>query len=223
MDTHSADSSLDSDGGVSSTSAHRDYLGSPDTTGMTARAAAKAERRVELLRCAADIMARKGFHQMRLEDLGEAVGISGPAVYRHFSSKEEILTELMTGISEHLLQQARLIVDGIGDARERLIVLIDFHVDFALSRPELIRLHNRELFRMGEQGRGRVRAAQGEYLKMFATSLAQFDPKYRGRAGRVTAQLVLGLINSSELTRGWAPPALQRRAATMAARAAVGV
>lgn len=199
------------------------YLAEPATEGLSARAAAKEQRRVELLRAAATIMANKGFHGTRLEEVGHAVGVSGPAVYRHFSGKEEILTELMTGISEHLLSEARKIVDGLEDPRERLAVLIDFQVDFALSQPELIRLHNRELFRMGEEGRGRVRSAQGSYLKMFAEVLGEMDPRYKGEAGCITAQLVMGMINSSELTHSWAPTALVRRQTAAAARAAVGL
>ena len=184
---------------------------------------AKEQRRVELLRAAATIMANKGFHGTRLEEVGHAVGVSGPAVYRYFSGKEEILTELMTGISEHLLFEARKIVDGLEDPRERLAVLIDFQVDFALSQPELIRLHNRELFRMGEEGRGRVRSAQGSYLKLFAEALEEMDARYKEEAGRITAQLVMGMINSSELTRGWASVALVRRQTVAAARATVGL
>lgn len=199
------------------------YLDDPNTEGLSPRAAAKEQRRVELLRAAASIMADKGFHGTRLEEVGEAVGISGPGVYRHFSGKAEILTELMTGISEYMLSEAQGIVEGLVDPRERLVVLIDFQVDFALSRPELIRLHNRELFRMGEEGRGRVRSVQGRYLKLLAESLAQMDPRYKGEAGRITAQLLVGMINSSELTRGWASTALVRRQTLAAARAAVGL
>ena len=83
------------------------YLAEPEVTGLTQRQAAKAKRRMELLRAAAKIMADKGFHAMRLEDLGEAAGISGPAVYRYFSSKEEILTDLSPTLESYvgLLQQ----------------------------------------------------------------------------------------------------------------------
>ncbi|WP_408925311.1 TetR/AcrR family transcriptional regulator [Corynebacterium sp. YSMAA1_1_F7] len=199
------------------------YLAEPNTEGLSARAAAKEHRRVELLRAAARIMANKGFHGTSLEEVGEAAGISGPAVYRHFPGKEEILTELMTGISEHMLSEAQKIVDGLTDPRERLAVLIDFQVDFALSQPELIRLHNRELFRMGEAGRGCVRSVQGSYLKLFAEALAKMDSHYQGEAGRITAQLVVGMINSSEVIRGWASTALARRQMLAAARAAVGL
>lgn len=199
------------------------YLADPDVTGLSTRAAAKAQRRVELLRASAEIMADKGFHAMRLEDLGEAVGISGPAVYRHFSNKEEILTELMLGISQHLYEQSQEVLVGIDDPRERLEILIDFHVSFALERTDLIRLHNRELFRMSEEGRGMVRTAQGHYLGLWARALEDFNPTFAGESGRITAQLTIGLINAVEHLAGRVAPALLRRQLVLSARSTLGL
>ncbi len=68
-----------------------------------------------------------------------------------------------------------------------------------------------------------MRSVQGSYLKLFAEALAKMDSHYRGEAGRITAQLVVGMINSSEVIRGWASTALARRQMLAAARAAVGL
>ncbi|HIW95116.1 MAG TPA: TetR/AcrR family transcriptional regulator [Candidatus Corynebacterium gallistercoris] len=199
------------------------YPSLPDVTGMSQRAAAKAQRRVELLNAAAAIMAAKGFHGTRLEDIGEAVGISGPAVYRHFPSKEVILEELLTGISEHLLAESKQMLAGIDDPRDQLEILIDFHVNFAITKSELIRLHQRELFRLDATGLERVRTAQGRYLRLWAKALQNFDASFQAEAGRITAQLVTGMINASQNTSKWAGEALLRRQMTLCARAAVGL
>ena len=58
---------------------------------------------------------------------------------------------------------------------------------------------------------------------MFAEALEEMDARYKEEAGRITAQLVMGMINSSELTRGWASVALVRRQTVAAARATVGL
>lgn len=76
----------------------------------TVREQRKAERRQQLLDAAASLFAERGFTSVRLEDLGAAVGISGPAVYRHFPNKEAVLVELMVGISEYLLDGGREVV-----------------------------------------------------------------------------------------------------------------
>ena len=72
-----------------------------DTRAPTSREVKKAERRAELLAAAATLFADRGFAGVRLEDLGAAVGISGPAVYRHFPNKEAVLVELLVRSEEH--------------------------------------------------------------------------------------------------------------------------
>jgi AcrR family transcriptional regulator len=187
------------------------------------RAAAKERRRRQLLTAAATIMADRGFHAMRLEDLGEAVGISGPAVYRHFSSKQDILTELLTEVSEGLLTSARKVIDSVEDPVQQIEQLIDVHVDFALAEPELIRLHNRELYRIDDDNLRRVRAAQGHYLGLWATALAEFDHSFVGEAGRAAAQMVAGLLNSTESSRRRWDAGELREVMVRLARGAVGL
>ena len=173
------------------------YLAEPATEELSARAAAKEQRRVELLRAAAEIMSDKGFHGTRLEEVGHAVGVSGPAVYRHFSGKEEILTELMTGISEHLLSEARRIVDGLVDPRERLAVLIDFQVDFALDNPALITVQDRDLGALSDADARQVRQLQRRYVEEWVAVLSRLDPGATTAACRARAHAVFGLINST--------------------------
>src|ERR1700712_1502436 len=60
-------------------------------------------RRAQILAVAAQLFAKHGFHGVTIADLGAAVGVSGPALYRHFPSKEALLAEMLVGISEHLL------------------------------------------------------------------------------------------------------------------------
>ena len=97
---------------------------------------------------------------MRLEDIGAAAGVSGPAIYRQFPNKESLLVELLVGISTRLLDGARE-VDG---PRTRcraaaLNGLIDFHLDFALGEPDLIRIQDRDLANLPAAAERQVRQA----------------------------------------------------------------
>src|SRR6188508_2678173 len=97
----------------------------------TPRSRAKAHRRRQLLAAAAALIAERGFASVRLEDLGAAVGISGPAVYRHFPNKDALLAELLVGISHHLLAGGTDVLDRTDDAHRALAELVEFHLDFA--------------------------------------------------------------------------------------------
>jgi AcrR family transcriptional regulator len=55
----------------------------------------RANRRDTILAAAAEHFARKGFVATGIDEIGTAAGISGPGVYRYFSSKDEILKSLI--------------------------------------------------------------------------------------------------------------------------------
>ena len=97
-------------------------------------AAGGTTRREQILQVAATLFARHGFHGVSIAELGAAVGVSGPALYRHFPGKEALLAEMLVGISEYLLDcgRARARTDDPGQA---LTELVEFHVDFALQHP----------------------------------------------------------------------------------------
>ena len=64
-------------------------------------------RRQQILDIAADLFAQRGFHGVSVADLGAACGISGPALYKHFPSKDAVLAEMLVSISEELLSVGR--------------------------------------------------------------------------------------------------------------------
>ncbi len=99
------------------------------------RSQLKSDRRLQLLSAAERLFAERGFLAVRLEDIGAAAGVSGPAIYRHFPNKESMLVELLVGISARLLAGAREVTAQSDDAGAALDGLINFHLDFALSEP----------------------------------------------------------------------------------------
>src|SRR5438128_9902307 len=98
---------------------------------------AKASRREQILAAAAELFARHGFHGVGIDDIGAAVGISGPALYRHFRSKDAMLGEMLGSVSEHLLAEGQATVEAADDPDKALLQLVRFHVDFALDNPAL--------------------------------------------------------------------------------------
>lgn len=81
----------------------------PAATPGTSRDRAKAERRTALLAAAARLFAERGFDGVTLEDIGAAVGVSGPAVYRHVAGKQALLGAILVDVSERLLAGGRAV------------------------------------------------------------------------------------------------------------------
>jgi len=174
---------------------HRDPTGA--ATAPTERDRAKAERQDALLRGAARLFAAGGFDGVSLEDLGSAVGITGPAVYRHFASKRALLGAILLRASEDLLAGGRHVLEGATDAGAQLRRLVDFHVEFALADADVIRVQDRELAHLSDDDRHRVRRLQREYVDLWIDVLQRVHPG-RDRADlRVRAHAGFGLINST--------------------------
>jgi AcrR family transcriptional regulator len=176
----------------------------------TRRSMQKADRRRQLLRAGAELIAERGFPGVRLEDLGAAVGISGPAVYRHFASKEALLVEIMVGISDRLLRGGHAVVVGASTPDRALHGLVDFHLDFAFGEPELIRVQDRDLTALPADALHRVRQTQRTYVELWVTVLCAVRPGLAEDDARVQAHAVFGLINSTPYSAAAAPPGRSR-------------
>ncbi|TFD88448.1 TetR/AcrR family transcriptional regulator [Cryobacterium psychrotolerans] len=163
----------------------------------TPRSLAKADRREALLAAAASLFARSGFNGASIEDLGTAAGVSGPAVYRHFSGKQAVLAALLVGASEDLVAGGRAVAGAHPDAAAALAALVRFHVDFALSNPDVIRVQDRDLDSLAEADRHRVRALQRAYVELWVQVLGRVHPGVDTALLRIRAHATFGLINST--------------------------
>ncbi len=97
----------------------------------------------QILQASAELFLERGFHNVRLEDIGAAVGITAPAIYRHFANKDEILVTLFDQAMDHLL----LLVHEAGpdaDPHAALDALVTAQVDFALTDRQVVSVYARE-------------------------------------------------------------------------------
>jgi len=86
-------------------------------------------RRVEILRRATEVFSRQGVAHTSIEDIAKAVGIKREGVYYYFSSREDILLEIILPQSRGLLFNFQNIVDGKTGVRERLHAAIRNHLE----------------------------------------------------------------------------------------------
>ncbi|BAU32956.1 uncharacterized protein MalAC0309_2113 [Microcella alkaliphila] len=188
---------------------------------VVSREQAKAERRRALLAAAARLFAERGFERVSLDDLGSAVGVSGPAVYRHFAGKQAVLAALLVDASAGLLDGARAVLaerdagadadadvdadgefprDGeasIRDARASLRALVAFHVAFAVENPDVIRVQSADLESLAETDRRTVRGLQRQYVELWVDVLEALHPNDARPLLRTRAHAAFGLMNST--------------------------
>ncbi len=176
---------------------------------MTARDAAlhvdarRPSRREEILRAAAQLFAERGSRAVGVDDVGAAVGVTGPAIYRHFASKDAMLAEMLLRISERLLEGGSRCVASAGtDAGDQLRALIAFQVDFALGNPALITVQDRDLGSLADADAAQVRRLQRRYVEVWVEVLSRLHPGADAATCRARAHAVFGLINSTPHSAG---------------------
>ncbi len=161
-------------------------------------------RREQILKEAARLFADRGFHGVGVDEIGAAVGISGPGLYRHFAGKDAMLAELLVGISGQLLTGAKRRLKEAGGVAPEAVLdsLIEGHIDFALDDRPLITLHDRELDRLRDTDRKLVRQLQRQYVELWVGVVREVYPELAEPAARSAVHSVFGLLNSTpHLTR----------------------
>ncbi|MCZ4301105.1 TetR/AcrR family transcriptional regulator [Microbacterium oxydans] len=171
------------------------------TSPVTARDRAKAERSDAILHAAARLFAARGYSGVSLEDIGAAVGVSGPAVYRHFAGKQALLGAVLVKVSEDLIRGGQRVAEEAPTADERMRALIRFHVDFALGNAEVIQVQDRDLAYLSDSDRADVRRLQRSYIELWMSALSPLHAAAEGGVDqdelRLRVQACFGLINST--------------------------
>jgi AcrR family transcriptional regulator len=175
-------------------------------------------RRDQILATAAELFAARGFHGVSVADLGAACGISGPALYKHFPSKDAMLAEMLVSISEELLAVGQQRAAG-EDPSGAVEALVDWHVEFALRHRPLIVVQDRDWESLPAEAREQVRRLQLEYVDLWAAQLRRVHAGLARDRARAMAHAAFGLINSTPHSGLLPDPAMHDLLRSMALRA----
>ena len=58
------------------------------------------DRRAQISAIAAELFSERGYHGVGLGEIASAAGITGPAIYRHFRNKQDILAHAAQEFAE---------------------------------------------------------------------------------------------------------------------------
>lgn len=164
------------------------------TTESTALGLVPQSRREALLMAAVRLFAREGYPAVGIEDIGAAVGISGPSVYNHFASKSDmLLTALRRGISA-LFIDLSAIYRTAADQREGLTRLVSSYVDVAVNHHDMIDSLITETVHLPEEARREVVQAQREYVGEWIHLLRGIHPELDPTTARIRVQAALNVV-----------------------------
>ncbi len=102
---------------------------------------ASAERRKQIIEKATESFSKLGYEKTTVASLAKSCGISEPALYRYFSSKEELFSEVLKALKEKIdTSSLSKEIEKLNDIEEILFAISKHIFQIYLSNPELFRL-----------------------------------------------------------------------------------
>jgi AcrR family transcriptional regulator len=165
-------------------------LNGPDPDGS------RSPRQRELINVAARLFAQRGYHAVGINDISGELGLTGPAFYRHYPSKEALLIAVLDdAISSHLEEVGDL-VRSIADPREALEAIVEHHIDFVFDHNEDIITWRTEFRILPDNDRHRLRYLQRLYTEEWVRTVRQLRPELGIDQVRTMCHAAIALLQS---------------------------
>lgn len=151
------------------------------------------ERERAILDAAAQLFYESGFHGVGVDAIGQRAGLSGPAIYRTFAGKDEILATLLHETLDHLITSASTVSD---DPRRDLEDLIRHEIEVTISKRHLISIYQREVRSLVEPWKRQYLRRMRTYADRWESAVRRQYPEATPGRVEMSVQAVLGLIHS---------------------------
>ncbi len=102
-------------------------------------------RRELIVATAAQMFARKGIRSTTVREIADAVGVLSGSLYHYFSSKDEIVLEILTGFLDVIAARYRDVLAREQDAAQTLRAIVLASLQVARERPDATAIYQNEL------------------------------------------------------------------------------
>lgn len=158
-------------------------------------------RREQLLSAAAELFRRRGFHDVSMEEIGAAAGITGPSVYRHFPSKANLVHAIARRAADRLALATEQVLRGSVDEADALRRLVSSYVRVLTGSAELAVSFTIDGVNLAEQDRAELLRIQRDYVAQWVALLCAVHPELNAREAKITVHAALTIANDLARTR----------------------
>lgn len=154
----------------------------------------RALRSERMLAEAARLFSTRGYAAVGIEDIGAAVGVTGPALYHHFSSKAELLDQIVRRQDEWLrLLLARAVADG-RSAEESMRSLMRSFAQLGADEPDLLAITVSETRHLPVDAVQRYRRVRLDCIAQWGRMLQAVRPELSPPVARVLIRAVATVV-----------------------------
>jgi AcrR family transcriptional regulator len=165
-----------------------------------------------ILEAAAGLFFERGFAATGIDDIGVAVGVTGPAFYRHFGSKHDLLVALVERAVERLQSAVdRAVSEAAGDPERALQLLAEFGADACVEDGPLTAIYTHELRNLQPDARARLNRLHRRMRDSWDQTLASLRPELSDDERVLAVHAVSALQTSVATYRGGLDPAREKQ------------
>ncbi|WP_116204720.1 TetR/AcrR family transcriptional regulator [Amycolatopsis circi] len=165
-------------------------------TSPSRAASPRSSRRQTLIKVAGELFHERAFDAVTTEMIGARAGVTGPALYRHFSSKQALLIAVLEDPLKDLLANARETAAEVTDPRKALEAMIDYHVTRSLQNVPSTLVFLKNEHNVPEEERHRMRRMMRLYAEEWSALVERLRPDLSDAQNRVLTHAVFSMINS---------------------------
>lgn len=162
-----------------------------------AQAKRPKDRKDTILAVATRLFSERGYHAVAIDEIGSEVGITGPAVYRHYRDKEALLVAAAeSGIDR--LRAAN--IDALAQAQDpeaRVAGLVRSLVRTTMDNRELMAVYNREVRHITATHRKRLTAKVRDNDTFWIGALSDLRQDLAPSQALFLVQALAGLVFSA--------------------------
>lgn len=150
--------------------------------------------RQRILDAATILFRERGFQATGIDEIGAAAGVTGPALYRHFKGKEDLLLACLQqrpGVSGPVIAAAAELEPG-----PALDLLVHWYVDAALSDQHALGVYFQEQRYLPEGPRRAIRREMRHFVESWVDPLTQLRPELTPADAWAVVHATIGLVNS---------------------------
>ena len=108
----------------------------------------KTERQIEITKVALELISEKGIQGLTIKNLAKRIGITEPAIYRHYDSKTDILIAVLELFKQNTKQLFEKELNNEGKAIDKIEHLFTKHFNSFSATPALVSvIFSEEIFR----------------------------------------------------------------------------
>ena len=133
----------------------------------------RATRNGEVLHSAAELFAANGFAGTSVRTVADRARLTKAGLYYHIRDKEDLLYRICEETIATILADARRVLAGVTDPRERIAALINNHAEFFRDHPDNLTVLNRDLNSLSVAPRAAIRELERAYLDLLRSAIAE--------------------------------------------------